>query len=109
MQKHLLLQYATKAVCKFLPADHKLQSGWIDATLGEILHQALPVRCLQNFRQDIHDEINVNVHITAVHDGAEVFDRKTEAMFRYLQVPTYVGLYHNLDTPARAPHAPEDY
>ena len=42
---------------------------------------------LQNFYQDIHDvahEEGTNTKV--VHDRAEVFDVKTEALFRYLQV-----------------------
>ncbi len=42
--------------------------------------------CPQNFYQDIHDEAKVEGSAThVVHDRAEVFDIKTEAMFRYLQ------------------------
>ena len=42
---------------------------------------------LQNFYQDIHDVAHTDGTSTkVVHDRAEVFDIKTEAMFRYLQV-----------------------
>ena len=42
---------------------------------------------LQNFYQDIHDIAHTEGTSTkVVHDRAEVFDIKTEALFRYLQV-----------------------
>ncbi len=47
----------------------------------------LQTHVVQNFRQDIHacaSEEGTATHI--VHDRAEVFDARTEAMFRYLQV-----------------------
>lgn len=41
----------------------------------------------QNFYQDIHDIAHTEGTSTkVVHDRAEVFDIKTEALFRYLQV-----------------------
>jgi hypothetical protein len=42
---------------------------------------------LQNFYQDIHSVAHTEGSSTkVVHDRAEVFDIKTEALFRYLQV-----------------------
>ena len=42
---------------------------------------------LQNFYQDIHADTKTEGTSTkVVHDRAEVFDIKTEMLFRYLQV-----------------------
>ena len=42
---------------------------------------------LQNFYQDIHDVAHQEgTQTKVVHDRAEVFDIKAEALFRYLQV-----------------------
>jgi sodium-dependent phosphate transporter len=41
---------------------------------------------LYNIRQDIHAPVETDAHTMAVHAHAEVFDPKTEALFRYLQV-----------------------
>ena len=43
----------------------------------------------QNFYQDIHDVAHTEgTQTKVVHDRAEVFDIKAEALFRYLQVRT---------------------
>ena len=42
---------------------------------------------MQNFYQDIHVDTKTEGNATkVVHDRAEVFDIKTEMLFRYLQV-----------------------
>jgi hypothetical protein len=46
-----------------------------------------PLLVLQNFYQDIHDVAHTEgTQTKVVHDRAEVFDIKAEALFRYLQV-----------------------
>ncbi len=42
--------------------------------------------CAQNVNVDVFDEVHTNKHVNAVHERAEVFDAKTEMLFRYLQV-----------------------
>jgi hypothetical protein len=50
----------------------------------------VPGVLLQNFYQDIHAVAHTEGTSTkVVHDRAEVFDIKTEALFRYLQVRFY--------------------
>jgi sodium-dependent phosphate transporter len=39
-----------------------------------------------NFYQDIHSDATEDIHVKNMHDSAEVFDPKVEALFRYLQV-----------------------
>jgi hypothetical protein len=48
---------------------------------------------VQNVNVDVNNEADFSERTAAVHENAEVFDPKTEAMFRYLQVltlPVYV-------------------
>ena len=48
---------------------------------------------MQNFYQDIHADTKTEGNATkVVHDRAEVFDIKTEMLFRYLQVCVYLSL-----------------
>lgn len=60
---------------------------WKEKTLWEKI-EFNPVSniLLHNVRQDIHSVADNDDHVKMVHDNAEVFDAKSESLFRYLQV-----------------------
>ncbi|KAL6767359.1 hypothetical protein ACKKBF_B34960 [Auxenochlorella protothecoides x Auxenochlorella symbiontica] len=61
--------------------------AWKDKTFWEkVEYNPVTNILLHNVRQDIHGVAETDEGVKAVHDNAELFDLKTEAMFRYLQV-----------------------
>ncbi|KAK2075849.1 hypothetical protein QBZ16_001590 [Prototheca wickerhamii] len=60
---------------------------WAEKTFWEkVQYNPVSNIILHNVRQDIHAVADTDVTVKGVHDNAELFDAKTESLFRYLQV-----------------------
>ena len=51
-----------------------------------LVRTALTPRCPRSANVKVHDVIAEDARVNDVHKNAEVFDRKTELSFKYLQV-----------------------